>query len=266
MDTKKRNGFIAAVIVVAAFPILFFLVFNEMNKHRPTLETDKCLPIYGPKHPFPSKDYKGRDIIDTAYFKVPDFSFLDQNGDTVTQDIMKGKVTVVDFFFTTCKSICIDMTSNLHKVQEEFFTDKDVFILSHTVDPQTDSVKQLFNYAVEKDVNSKMWRLLTGDKKAIYKQARVGYFITADQGDGGPNDFIHDQKFVVIDKERRIRGYYDGTDKEAVDKMIKDIQMLLVSYIVPMKKDNPKYKKKAKEKVTSSARPTNTDSQNVLKK
>ncbi|HMV15440.1 MAG TPA: SCO family protein [Chitinophagales bacterium] len=243
MNNSKKTGFIAAVVVVALFPLLFFLFFNKLNNHRPTLETDRCLPIYGPKQAFPSTDYRGRDIIDTAYFKVPDFSFLDQNGDTVTQKLMNGKVTVVDFFFTTCKNICIDMTSNLHKVQETFITDRDVLILSHTVDPESDSVQQLFHYAVEKDVNSKMWRLLTGDKKAIYKQARVGYFITADQGDGGPSDFIHDQKFVVIDKEKRIRGYYDGTDKAAVDQMIKDIQMLLVSYIVPMKKDDPKYKK-----------------------
>ncbi|MCC6584923.1 MAG: SCO family protein [Chitinophagales bacterium] len=246
MKNNKRVGFIAAVVVVAIFPVVFFLVFNYKNKHRPTLETDKCLPIYGPKQPFKSKDYRDRDIIDTAYFKVPPFLFLDQNGDTVTEAIMNGKVTVVDFFFTTCKSICIDMTSNLHLVQDKFVTDKDVLILSHTVDPETDSVKQLFNYSVEKDVNSRMWRLLTGDKKELYKQARNGYFITAMQGDGGPTDFIHDQKFVLIDKERRIRGYYDGTDKISVDQMIKDIQMLLVSYIVPMKKNDPKYKKEKK--------------------
>ena len=116
VKNKRKAGFIAAIIVVAVFPVAFFLFFDQLHKHRPTLETDKCLPIYGPKQPFASKDYKGRDFIDTAYFKVPDFSFLDQNGDTVTQDIMKGKVTVVDFFFTTCKSICIDMTSNLRRI------------------------------------------------------------------------------------------------------------------------------------------------------
>lgn len=245
MKNKNKVGCISAVIVVAIFPVAFFLFFDYLHKHRPTLETDKCLPIYGPKEPFPSKNYRGRDIIDTAYFKVPPFSFYDQNGDTVTEAIMNGKVTVVDFFFTTCKSICIDMTSNLHLVQDKFVTDKDVLILSHTVDPETDSVKQLFNYTVEKDVNSKMWRLLTGDKKELYKQARNGYFITADQGDGGPNDFIHDRTFVLIDKTRRIRGYYDGTSAAAIDQMIKDIQKLLVSYIVPMKKDDPKWKKKS---------------------
>ena len=247
MKNKKTIGFIAALIVVIVFPVAFFLFFDNLRKHRPTLETDKCLPIYGPKEPFKTKNYRGRDIIDTAYFKVPDFSFIDQDGDTVTQKIMQGKVTVVDFFFTTCKTVCISMVSNLHKVQEKFLTDNDVLILSHTVDPETDSVKQLFKYAIDNDVNPKMWKLLTGDKKELYKQARQGYFVTAIQGDGGPSDFIHEQKFIFIDKSGRIRGYYDGTEKAEVDQLIKDIQMLLVSYIVPLKKDDPKYIKKMAE-------------------
>lgn len=247
MKNKNNIGCFGAVLVVAIFPIAFFLFFDNLHKHRPTLETTKCLPIYGPKEPFKSKDYRGRDIIDTAYFKVPPFSFLDQDGNTVTESLMDGKVTIVDFFFTTCKSICIDMTRNLHRVQDKFSTDKDkndILILSHTVDPETDSVKQLLNYAVEKDINPNLWRLLTGDKKELYRQARNGYFITADKGDGGPNDFIHDKTLVLVDKERRIRGYYDGTDSLAVNQMIKDMQMLLVSYIVPMKKDDPKWKNK----------------------
>jgi protein SCO1/2 len=242
---NSKLSFLLVIIALLAFPIGFFLYFDYQHKHRPTLETDKCLPIYGPKKPFKSVNYKGKDFIDTAYFKIPDFKFIDQNGDTVTQDIMNGKVVVVDFFFTTCKTICIDMTRNLKIVQDKFETEnhRDVLILSHTVDPETDSVKQLFNYMIEKDINSKMWKLLTGDKKEIYNQARYGYFVTAMQGDGGPNDFIHTEKLVLIDKERRIRGYYDGTDAASVNKMIEDIRMLLVSYIVPMKKDDPKYKK-----------------------
>lgn len=240
---KNKLAFLFVILALLAFPIGFFLYFDYQHNHRPTLETDKCLPIYGPKQPFKSKDYKGREFTDTAYFKVPPFTFLDQNGNTVTESVMNGKVVVVDYFFTTCQSICIDMTRNLHRVQEKFVTDRDVLILSHTVDPETDSVKQLFNYMVEKDINSKMWLLLTGDKKELYKQARNGYFITAMQGDGGPNDFIHEQKLVLIDKEGRIRGYYDGVDDKEVDQMIDDIKMLLVSYIVPMKKDDPKYKK-----------------------
>jgi protein SCO1/2 len=138
------------------------------------------------------------------------------------------------------------MTRNLKRVQDKFQSEnhRDVLILSHTVDPETDSVKQLFNYMLDHDINTNMWQLLTGDKKALYGQARNGYFITALQGDGGSTDFIHSEKLILIDKEHRIRGYYDGTDDKSVDKLIDDIKMLLVSYIVPMKKDDPKYKKK----------------------
>ena len=174
---SNKTAFLLVLIALLVFPIGFFLYFDYQHKHRPTLETDKCLPIYGPKQPFKSVNYKGKDFIDTAYFKVPAFSFVDQNGDTVTEKIMTGKVVVVDYFFTTCKSICIDMTRNLRRVQDKFITDRDVLILSHTVDPETDSVGRLFDYMVEKDINSKMWKLLTGDKKELYKQARYGYFL-----------------------------------------------------------------------------------------
>jgi protein SCO1/2 len=206
------------------------------------LETDKCLPIYGPKEPYESKDSRGGKRIDTAYFHIPPFSFIDQNRDTVTEKIMNGKIVVVDFFFTTCKSICVDMTRNLGRVQSAFAKEerRDVLILSHTVDPETDTAGRLFQYAIEKDVNSNLWRLLTGDKKEIYKMARNAYFITAMQGDGGPTDFIHDQKLVLIDKEGRIRGYYNGTEDAAVDQLIEDIKKLLVSYIVPMKSNTPR--------------------------
>jgi protein SCO1 len=237
LEKTRQNGCLIALLVGVVTPLIFFLVFYQMEKTRPTLETLKCLPIYGPKKPVEVTDEKGRKETDTIYHQVPDFSFLDQNGDTITQQIMLGKVTVVDFFFTTCPTICIDMTRNLKRVQEKFIQDRDVLILSHTVDPEADSVGQLRKYAVEHDVNTKMWHLLTGDKKKLYDQARFGYFITALQGDGGPNDFIHSEKLVLLDKEGLIRGYYDGTNDAAVDQLMEDIKLLLVSYIVPMKTD-----------------------------
>lgn len=237
MEGKRQNGCLIALLVGIITPVVFFLVFYNMEKDRPTLETLKCLPIYGPKKTVETTDKKGRKQLDTVYFQVPDFQFADQQGDTVTRTLMLGKVTVVDFFFTTCQSICIDMTRNLKRVQETFIQDRDVLILSHTVDPETDSVGRLRMYSIEHDVNPKMWRLLTGDKKKLYDQARYGYFITALQGDGGPNDFIHSEKLVLIDKEGLIRGYYDGTNDASVDQMIEDIKVLLVSYIVPMKTD-----------------------------
>lgn len=228
IETKK-NGCLVAAIIAVIFPIAFLIVFKYLDSNRQVLETDKCLPIYGNKLLDDNKD--------TIYHTISEFSFVNQNGDTVTDKIMEGKVVVADFFFTTCPSICIDMTKNLGKIQEHFFNDRDVLILSHTVDPETDSVGQLKKYALEKNVDSKVWHLLTGDKKDLYAIARNGYLVTAVQGDGGPNDFIHSEKLVLIDKERRIRGFYDGTNDESVEKLKKDIQLLLVSYIVPMKED-----------------------------
>lgn len=235
MKGTRQNGCLLALLLGVITPLIFFLIFYNMEKERPTLETLKCLPIYGPKKTVETKNIKGKMQTDTVYHQVPDFSFTDQNGDTVTRAMMLGKVTVVDFFFTTCQSICIDMTRNLKRVQETFIQDRDVLILSHTVDPETDTVGQLRMYGIDNDVNPKMWRLLTGDKKKLYDQARYGYFITALQGDGGPNDFIHSEKLVLLDKEGLIRGYYDGTNDASVDQMTEDIKTLLVSYIVPMK-------------------------------
>ena len=236
MDSKRKNGCFIAFLVGVIVPVIFFLIFFTLDKKRPSLETLKCLPIYGPKKAIEVKDEDGNKRIDTVYHHIPAFSFLDQNGDTITQATMLGKVSVVDFFFTHCPGICIDMTRNLKRLQDKYIQDKqDLLILSHTVDPEADSVGQLKKYAVEKDINSKMWHLLTGDKKKLYDQARFGYFITALQGDGGPNDFIHSEKLVLVDKEGLIRGYYDGTSDSVVDKMMTDVQLLLVSYIVPMK-------------------------------
>jgi protein SCO1/2 len=232
---NQKNGCLTAFSLAVLVPIIFLIIFKYLDSNRQTIETDKCLPIYGNKLPNQFTNSKGKIVTDTIFHTIPDFSFVNHNGDTITQEIMKNKVVVADFFFTTCPSICIDMTSNLHKIQEEYFNDRDVIILSHTVDPETDSIGQLKKYAIEKDVNSKVWHLLTGNKKDLYAIARNGYLVTAVQGDGGPNDFIHSEKLVLIDKEKRIRGFYDGTNDAAIEQLKKDIQLLLVSYIVPMK-------------------------------
>lgn len=211
------------------------LVFMQIHKNAPKLDTQHVLPIYGPRTAFQNENSKGKKFTDTAYFQIPDFKFVNQLGDTVTKNSVQGKILLVDFFFTTCKSICIPMHQNMKKVQEAFMQEPDVQILSHTVDPETDTVKQLFKYAVDNNISSKNWFLLTGDKKEIYKMARNGYFITATQGDGGPTDFIHDEKIAIIDKEGQIRGYYNGTDSLKVKELMDAVKVLLASYNVPMK-------------------------------
>lgn len=155
---------------------------------------------------------------------------MNQNGKTVTMDDYKNKIYVADFFFTTCQTICPIMTDNMYKIQQELLADQDVLLLSHSVTPEIDSVAQLKRYALEKDVNDAKWNLVTGDKKQIYELARKSYLAVKDQGDGGPFDMIHTENFMLIDKEQQIRGFYDGTNPEEIDRLLDDIKILKASY------------------------------------
>ena len=133
-------------------------------------------------------------------------------------------------------------TQNMAKLQEEFLEEDNILLLSHTVDPERDSVQTLKEHGYLYDLNPKRWMMLTGEKKELYRLARKGYMITADEGDGGEHDFIHSERFVLVDKEKRIRGYYDGTSDEDMERLSLDVKKLLVSYVLPP----PKEKKKKK--------------------
>ncbi|MCO5248869.1 MAG: SCO family protein [Chitinophagales bacterium] len=233
MDKKKRKlGFYLAVIIIAVVPLLFLFIFVKLD--HPDIRVDSLLPIYGEKKPIEvAESRNGKIKIDTIYHTIPRFQLVNQLGDTITNKNLSGYVTIVDFFYTSCPSICIDMTKNLHAIQERFSEkDKDkVRILSISVDPGVDNPQKLLEYAYENDVNSKMWNLLTGDKVSIYDLARKGFMVTATEGDGGENDFIHSEKLMIIDREKRIRGYYDGTSAQSTDALINDVQKLLAGYI-----------------------------------
>ena len=193
------------------------------------LKPVKVLPVYQPAQ-------VSAELVDTTiqyqkkYHKIADFSLTNQNGETITQQDYKDKIYVADFFFTTCQTICPIMTKNMGEVQKQFITDDEVMMLSHTVTPEIDSVAQLKRYAKEKGVNASKWNLVTGDKKQIYELARKSYLAVKDNGDGGPFDMIHTENFMLIDKERQIRGYYDGTDMEEIERLIDDIKTLKASY------------------------------------
>lgn len=164
---------------------------------------------------------------DTIWHSIPNFSFINQDSAVITQEDVKGKIYVADYFFTTCQTICPVMSKQMNRVYEHFKENKDVLILSHSVDPETDQPSQLKNYAAQFDAHSHQWIFLTGDKKELYDLARNGYLLNATVGDGGPTDFIHTQNFALIDKQRRIRGYYDGLDSAEVSKLIVDMEQLL---------------------------------------
>jgi len=162
---------------------------------------------------------------------IADFSLTNQNGETITQDNYKDKIYVADFFFTTCKSICPVMTSNMKRIQQATLLDNDIKLLSHTEMPEIDTVAQLKRYAIEKGVLSNKWNLVTGSKIELYNLARKSYLLaTYDPTEEDGYGFIHTENFALIDKQKRIRGLYDGTDKEEIDRLLEDIQILKEEY------------------------------------
>ena len=160
------------------------------------------------------------------YHKIADFSLTNQNGKTITQNDYKDKIYVADFFFTTCQTICPIMTDHMRDIQKEILNDNDVMLLSHSVTPVIDSVAQLKKYATKKGVNDSKWNLLTGDKKQIYELARKSYLAVKTDGNGDQFDMIHTENFMLIDKKRQIRGFYDGTDPKAISQLLEDIKKL----------------------------------------
>ena len=159
------------------------------------------------------------------YHAIADFSLVNQNGETITQADYKDKIYVADFFFTTCQTICPIMTDHMHQIQEALKEDASVMLLSHSVTPEIDSVAQLKKYAVKKNVNDKKWNLLTGDKKQIYELARKSYLVAKDSPESEFN-LIHTENFVLVDTQKRIRGFYDGTNSEEIKQLLKDIEIL----------------------------------------
>jgi protein SCO1/2 len=160
---------------------------------------------------------------------VKPFSFVNQNGDTLSNNHVAGKVQVVEFFFTTCKGICPKMNNALAKVAEQYKEEEDFIILSHTVDPETDSVERLRYFADSLKLNPAKWMLLTGDKKTLYEAARKSYLLDDQHDESAAIDeqFIHTQLFALVDRSGRVRGIYDGLDKKELAKMDKDIQLIL---------------------------------------
>lgn len=157
--------------------------------------------------------------------KVAPFRLTNQHSKTITLADWENKIVVADCFFTHCPSICPKMTYNLKRIQA-YAGIENLLIASFTVDPERDSVQQLKNFAQKFDIKGD-WHLLTGTKKDLYKLARKSFMITATDGDGGPDDFIHSENLVLVDRQAQIRGYYDGTDETAVNNLIRDIKKLV---------------------------------------
>ncbi len=161
------------------------------------------------------------------FHRISDFELTNQEGETITAQTFADKIYVTDFFFTTCPGICPQMTANMGILQDEFLEDEEVLLLSHSVTPERDSVSVLKDYAENKGVDSKSWHLVTGEQQVIYELGRKDYFVEEDLGvDKEADDFLHTENFVLIDKNRHIRGIYNGLNKAAIQQLIADIYTL----------------------------------------
>ncbi|MBK6609553.1 MAG: SCO family protein [Sphingobacteriales bacterium] len=177
-------------------------------------------------------------IKDTLWHTIPPFNFIAHTNKPFTRESIRNKIVVADFFFANCPGPCPKMAHQFKRIQTEYLNDPDILLVSHTVDPDRDTIEALNNYANRFEADSSKWLFVTGEKKALYDFYRYGYFVTATPGDGGEHDFIHTEKFVLVDKQGVIRGFYNGTDEAEVNRLMYDIKVLKLEYGLP----NPRQK------------------------
>ena len=199
----KNTGFFCALTLITLFA-------SSCIKEKP-------LPIFGE-----------REVLngDTVYHTISSFQFLNQDSALITNQTVDGKIYVADFFFTSCRTICPIMKTQMLRVYEKVKDDNDVLILSHTIDPEYDTVGLLRDFAERLGVSSTTWHFLTGNRDDIYNIAEKSYFSTVMEDSLEPDGFIHSGAFLLIDRKQRIRGKYDGTKEEDVDRLIRDIERL----------------------------------------
>ena len=209
----------------------FILVFSTatISLFYTILKPVETLPIYQPAE-VNEKLVDSSIIHVSKYHKISDFTLTNQNGEKITQENYNDKIYVADFFFTTCQDICPIMTKNMYKLQQELKNDKEILFLSHTVIPEIDNVERLKEYAVVNNVDDSKWNLVTGDKRQIYELARKSYLAVEDS-EFEKYDMIHTENFMLIDKEKQIRGFYDGTNDKEIEKLLSDIQILKKQYL-----------------------------------
>ncbi|WP_317047809.1 SCO family protein [Pedobacter chitinilyticus] len=188
---------------------------------------EKKLPIYGDKEAKISKDANGNEKIDTVYKTIPNFKFLNQDSIEVTQDAFNNKIYVADFFFTSCTTICPIMHRNMRTIYDKYKGNPEVMFLSHTIDFKYDKPSVLKKYAKKLGVDVPQWQFLYGDKKEVYGLAEKDYLVAVQEDSAATDGYVHQGWLVLVDKHKRIRGAYDGTKPEEVEKLKSDMDILL---------------------------------------
>lgn len=190
---------------------------------------NKKLPILGEREPI-QKIVDGKTVVDTIYKTIPDFNFMNQDSVMINNQSLQNSIYIADFFFTSCPSICPIMSKNMLDIYNKYKGNEEVKFLSHTIDPKHDTIPVLKKYASKLGVDGKQWSFVLGEKEAVYKIAKDGYMNYAATDDKAPGGFIHSGYFLLIDKEKRVRGAYDGTQEIQVKQLMEDMDLLLKEY------------------------------------
>jgi protein SCO1/2 len=207
---------LVCILMIPVLIILFFRGFTQSQYDIPVFFED------GVEDPFGVCNYPE----DQQHY-IPEFSFYSQDSTIIGRSNMEGKITIVDFFFTSCPSICPVMSTEMERVQDAFRNEGEIQIFSISIDPEYDTPPVLSGYAEDHGASNGKWFFLNGPKEETYELARCGFALPIVDGEGNPDDFVHSDKFILIDELGRIRGYYSGTDREEVDKLILETKILL---------------------------------------
>lgn len=221
---RRRKALILGGIVLFVLSLfVFFSPLLGLVRH-----SFNYLPYYGPKETV-VVERDGKQVIDTIYASVPDFSLIDRHGKPFTQADVAGRIIIADFFFTRCTTICPKMSVQMQQLQLKLndAAYDDVVFLSHTVDPEHDTSDVLDAYARRLEADDRRWKFLTGPATDIYRLGNAGYLLSALEDSASAERFLHDSRFVLVDKERHIRGYYEGTTAEGMNALAADLKMLL---------------------------------------
>jgi protein SCO1/2 len=227
---KSVKRFIILVLILIVPGFLYYLLQAKgKNRYKP-------LPIYGPKQIAQTfHKVRGKVVYDTIYHQIPDYKLYDQKNSLVTKKNFQGKIVLYNFFFTACPSLCKEINVNIAKLANAYQRNNMLRFASITVDPENDNSKVLKAYAASLKANENQWKFLTGDTTTIYSLSRNGFLVTAINGNKKPEDFVYSEKLVLVDQENRIRGYYNGTSVNEIDKLNNEIKVLIAEELRKVK-------------------------------
>ncbi len=224
----KRFVILVLILIVPGF-LYYLLQAKGKNRYKP-------LPIYGPKQVAKTfHKIRGKTVYDTIYHQIRDFKLYDQENNLVTQKSFTGKVVVANFFFTGCPTLCKEIGKNIAGLANDYKRNTMLKFVSITVDPQTDNPSVLKTYANSLNANENQWRFLTGDTATIYSLSRNGFLVSAINGNNNPDNFVYSEKLILVDQERRIRGYYNGSSVNEIAKLNDEIKVLIAEELRKVK-------------------------------